>query len=121
MPAALSDRILKEARAQQEEIDAEKAPGGGGVAAGGRLAAAAAALHDSDSEEEEDDLDGLSDGGFDLAGGLEEEEVSPEDEAVLAAFLAPGAADYRQKTLSELVMERIRERQGEQGLVELPR
>lgn len=51
----------------------------------------------------------------------EEIEVSPEDEAALAAFMAPGADSYHQKTLADMVLEKIRERQAAAGVAELPR
>ncbi len=51
----------------------------------------------------------------------EEIEVSPEDEAALAAFMAPDADTFQQKTLADLVLERLREKQKEQGVTEIPR
>lgn len=48
-------------------------------------------------------------------------QVSPEDEAALAAFMAPGADSYHQKTLADMVLEKIRERQAAAGVAELPR
>jgi hypothetical protein len=62
-----------------------------------------------------------TDGGGSLYEFDEEIEVSPEDEAALAAFMAPDAGAYRQRTLADLVLERIREKQAEQGVIELPR
>ncbi|PSC71236.1 Bystin [Micractinium conductrix] len=117
VPAAMTARILKQARSQQEEIDAEDAPAGAAALqlAGRRgvVAAAAKGLQgDSESEEE------WSDDGYEFD---EEIEVSAEDEAALAAFMAPGADDYQQKTLADLVLERIRQKQAEQGVSELPR
>jgi hypothetical protein len=47
--------------------------------------------------------------------------VSPEDEAALAAFLAPGADSYHQRTLADMVLDKIREKQGELGVAEIPR
>lgn len=35
--------------------------------------------------------------------------------------MAPNAEDYRQRTLSDLILEKIRERQGEAGLSAIPR
>ena len=62
-----------------------------------------------------------ADGGGSAYEYEEEIEVSPEDEAALAAFLAPGAADYRQRTLSDLILEKIRQHQEERGLETVPR
>lgn len=62
-----------------------------------------------------------ADGGGSVYEYDEEIEVSPEDEAALAAFMAPDADSYRQRTLADLVLERIREKQAEQGVSEIPR
>ena len=40
-----------------------------------------------------------------------EEHVSAEDEAALAAFLKPGSAGQQQRTLSDIILSKIRERQ----------
>lgn len=122
VPAGMTNRILKEARAQQEELEAEAVPAAAAALAAsgarGLVAAAAKGLRDSDSEDE------FSDGGYasDDAYEYDEEiEVSPEDEAALAAFMAPGADSYHQKTLADMVLEKIRERQAAAGVSELPR
>ncbi len=46
-----------------------------------------------------------------------EDEIAPEDEAVLAQFMAPsGALGQRQRTLSDIIMDRIRAKQaGDEG------
>ena len=61
------------------------------------------------------------DGGGSVYEYGEEIEVSAEDEAALAAFLPPDADAYQQRTLADLVLERIREKQAEQGVSEIPR
>ncbi|EFN54310.1 hypothetical protein CHLNCDRAFT_135512 [Chlorella variabilis] len=118
VPAAMTRRILREARTQQEEVDADESPAAVALQLGasrGLVAAAAKGLQDSDSE------DDFSDGGGSVYEYDEEIEVSPEDEAALAAFMAPDADSYRQRTLADLVLERIREKQAEQGVSEIPR
>ncbi|KAL4429375.1 hypothetical protein ABPG77_005149 [Micractinium sp. CCAP 211/92] len=119
VPADMTARILKQARSQQEELDAEEMPAGAAALqlAGSRgvVAAAAKGLQDSDSD------DDFSDGGGSVYEFDEEIEVSPEDEAALAAFMAPDADTFQQKTLADLVLERIREKQKEQGVTEIPR
>lgn len=54
MPAAMTGRILKQARAQQEELDAEAAPAAAAALAAsgarGLVAAAAKGLQDSDDD-----------------------------------------------------------------------
>lgn len=62
-----------------------------------------------------------ADGGGSVYEFDDEIEVSPEDEAALAAFLAPGADSYHQRTLADMVMDRIREKQAEEGVSEIPR
>lgn len=51
---------------------------------------------------------------------VEDEEVSPEDERALAAFMAPGASSFKQTSLGDLVLAKIREKQDEAGLERLP-
>lgn len=111
LPGALSDRILKEARAQQEEIDAGVAADASGAATyRGLLAAAMPGGHASDS----DDDDALS-GGSDWEGEDWDAEMAAEDEAALAAFMAPGADQYQQRTLTDMIMDRIKQRQSDEG------
>jgi hypothetical protein len=80
VPQDVSARILREARAQQEELDAEDLQQTTAAAAGpaqipaGAIAAALQQLHDSDSEGG-DDLDGFTEagsvwGGDDVSGSL---------------------------------------------------
>lgn len=162
MPAALSGRILREARAQQEELDAEAVPAVAAALAGaggrGLVAAAAKGLRDSDSDDDDDFSGAALARGCGLWGGVawataasahlnpsitslsrscrpprppadgsqgyeyeEEIEVSPEDEAALAAFMAPDADAYHQCTLADLILDKIRQKQAEQGVAELPR
>jgi essential nuclear protein 1 len=48
-------------------------------------------------------------------------QVSPEEEAAMAAFLAPGASEFKQKSLADIIMAKIREKQEQQGLAAVPR
>lgn len=115
VPHKLSGRILEAARQQQEEVDAEaKGPASGLGHAREALAAVMHSFprgaHTSDSDEEQFS---------DVDDGLEEEweaEITAEDDAALAAFLAPGAENTKQKTLSDVIMEKIREKQSAAGL-----
>ena len=43
--------------------------------------------------------------------GPEEEEISPEDEAALRAFMAPQPASYQQQTLGDIILAKIQEKQ----------
>ena len=67
---------------------------------------------DSDSED-----DGGADAYSEEDEAWVEEHVTAEDEAALAAFLNPGAAGQQQRTLSDIIMSKIRERQATGGLV----
>lgn len=71
--------------------------------------------HDSDSDES-DDLGGYSDG----EDRWIEEEVGAEDEAALAKFMAPEAGHQQQRTLSDIIMARIKEKQESGAVPPLP-
>ena len=127
LSAALSGRILKEARAQQEELDLENLEEQHGQAAAqiqaGALAAAMQQLADSDSDDE-DGGGRLSDAGD---GWWEADqadlEVSPQEEAALAAFMSPAGADgqqQQQRSLADMIMGKIREQQQQRGISVLP-
>ncbi|KXZ55173.1 hypothetical protein GPECTOR_3g32 [Gonium pectorale] len=145
----LSGRILKAAREQQEDLDAEEAfereyaddddDDGEEEGEGKRtrtdpqaaLRAALAKLGSSSKggpggaaagdDSEDDDSDGGRGGGLADEGYEEEEvEVDPDDERALSAFLAPGASSYRQTSLADMVLQRLRERQAEAGLQRVP-
>lgn len=81
----------------------------------------------ADSDDEESDGGGGSDGGG--RGWGTESVYEPEDEAgataederALAAFMAPGHEDYRQASLGDLILSKLREQQKEQGLTVLPK
>lgn len=47
-------------------------------------------------------------------------QMDADDERALAAFMAPGAEGHVQTSLADLIMARLRERQAEQGLAQLP-
>jgi essential nuclear protein 1 len=124
VPGALSNRILEVAREQQEEVAAEGEQDNEGFAGGAREALAAAmqglagAASDSDEEYQGDDF---SDPG---SAGWEEEyeaELNGQDEAALEAFMNPTAKGQKQKTLTDVIMEKIREKQAAAGLSAVPR
>ena len=71
--------------------------------------------HDSDSDES-DYAGGFSDGEERWI----EEEIGVEDEAALARFMAPEAASHQQRTLSDIIMERIREKEEAGGMPAIP-
>jgi essential nuclear protein 1 len=123
VPGALSNKILEVAREQQAEVDEEDARVQDGGLAGARDALTAA-MHNlagggSDSEDEglgDAGGDDFSDPGSGWGDDDWEAEMNAEDEAALEAFMAPGAKDKKQKTLTDVIMEKIREKQAEAGL-----
>ena len=125
VPAALSNRILEVAREQQEQEEEENKDNDAGVALSAREALAAAMKGlggaASDSDDEEFGGDDFSDPG---SAGWEEEweaDLEGQDEAALAAFMNPAAKNQTQKTLSDIILEKIREKQAAAGLSEVPR
>jgi essential nuclear protein 1 len=88
---------------------------GGSLGSGGDLGGD----DDDDAELQARAAAGGGDAGF-VGLEQEDEEVSPEDEAALAAFMAPGAASYTQQSLADVVLSKLREKQKEQGLTVLP-
>lgn len=125
LAADLSARVLREARAQQAEVEADER-GLRGIDEGRRgtttaaAAAAAAATHSSDDEDEFDDDDGgLSDDGGDgrpWDDGVVD--VSPEDEAALAAFAAEDGAAKGTRSLADVILEKVRAVAGEEAEAE---
>ena len=128
VPGNRSGKILDVAREQQREIDADVKDGtntGARLHQGAHKALTSAMqqlgktsigeVSDSDTDGGADvDADGwASDPGSGFVEGEWEEEIRDEDEAALVAFMAPNADEYRQKTLSDVIMERIREKQEE--------
>ena len=124
VPGALSNKILQVARDQQEELeeedkeDAAALPGGARDALNAAMKGLKGAASDSDEEDFGDDFSDPGSAGWEEEW---EEEVNVEDEAALAAFMNPAAKDQKQKTLSDVIMEKIREKQAEAGLAAVPR
>lgn len=110
-----SGRILRAARQQQQEIENERDEETG-VAAARRTFSAAADLAtpmaggDSDSEEEDR---GFSDTESQYEEMIEEE-VTEEDERIMARFLAQ--EDVPQRTLADMIMAKIKEKETEAGI-----
>jgi hypothetical protein len=127
LSAALSGRILKEARAQQDELDLETLEEQHGQAAAqiqaGALAAAMQRLADSDSDDDHEDGGGRQndEGWWEADDG--DLDVSPQEEAALAAFMTPAGADgqqQQQRSLADMIMGKIREQQQQRGISVLP-
>eukprot|EP00898_Chlorokybus_atmophyticus_P008252 jgi/Chlat1/8428/Chrsp80S07844 len=96
----ITRRILKQAHEQQQEEEQaariERAP---------HAERLFTALSDAHAKDTDDEDDALSDGGESLY--QEDFEVAEEDERALAAFMAPSGP---QRTLADVIMERIKEK-----------
>lgn len=118
LPAGLTDKLLKEARLQQQEVDEEDAADRGLLGAGVRRTIGAVSTRlqvadSDDSDEEEGGFGGAySDGGGDWNEEVEEE-ITAEDEQALRAFMVPGADNFRQRTLADIILERLEQQQVE--------
>lgn len=114
----LSKKILREAQAQQAEVEAEAvgeaaALVGAAIDVSGR-SVVAAAKKKMDSDDDSDFDDDYSDSGSQW--DMEEVEVTEEDEKALAAFMRPSSST--QRTLADIIMEKIRAKQEEGGMAE---
>ena len=111
LPAELTNKIMREAHLQQEEIKKDSA--------GGQRAAykesLAGAIQNLQGDAPEDSDDGWSDPEMDDHLEAEwDEEVDAEDEAVLAAFMSKGDGS-KQRTLADIIMEKIKEKEAGGG------
>ncbi|KAK9850619.1 hypothetical protein WJX84_000393 [Apatococcus fuscideae] len=110
LDAATSNRIMEAAKAQQEEMEAEDAaaqslPGlPTGPGKGQKLLQQLA----EDSDDDDDGTDAFSDAGSLGGWDKEEEEISPEDQRALAAFMAPEGQLGQQRTLADLILDKIK-------------
>ena len=68
-----------------------------------------ASLQPAAADSDDDDSD-QSVGGESFV-ELDEEEISPEDEAAMRAFMAPNADSYQQQTLGDIILAKIQEKQ----------
>lgn len=86
----------------------------------GALTAALQRLADSDDDDEDHGGFSDTDSMWDVGDG--DADVSPEEEAALAAFMATGAQDsaQQQKSLADLVLGKIRDKQQQAGIQTLP-
>lgn len=119
VPDALSGRILDVAREQQREIDVEEDVEKNGASVGVHKALASAmqqlgpgsGVADDDSDSDDGlGFEGNFSGPEEDYGNDWEDEITAEDEIALAAFMAPNAKDYHQKTLNDIIMEKIRDK-----------
>ncbi|GMH36021.1 hypothetical protein BSKO_03889 [Bryopsis sp. KO-2023] len=118
----LSNAILREARAQRDEVEEEEKGNerGGGPSAlvSGALKAALETLEneedEEEEEEEEDHDDGLVENDFDETKSFAamEDGVTEEDEKIMNAFLRPDQGS-QQKTLADVIMAKLAEKQSD--------
>ncbi|CAH2221073.1 bystin [Pelobates cultripes] len=106
----LSRRILEQARIQQEELEAEHGPGHGAPKERTTVLDPKGKAEGSDSEDDEwpslDKAASLDTGSF-----SEDVEVNPEDEAAIEMFMNKNPPMRR--TLADIIMEKITEKQTE--------
>ena len=122
MEPRMAERVLEQSRLQQEEEEAEAMAADvaarPGLRASRKIAAAAAAAADSDDDDGDDDADEEDDelrpfgGDRDFVPDLDEE-VSPEDQAALDAFLTPNAEPTM--TLGDLIAQKLAAAVAEKG------
>ncbi|XP_057848576.2 bystin [Cryptomeria japonica] len=99
---SISNKILREARKQQKEVDNERDEEAGLAST---KKAFSLAIEGVESDSDVDDFDGFSESQSHYE---EYEDVPEEDEKVLAAFMNENAGP--QRTLADLIMEKIREK-----------
>jgi len=124
----MSGRILKAARDQQQEIDAEEldeereGEGGRVKFSSDALAAALKKIEDSDEEDGDDDDNpgSLFRDGDSVYEPEDDEEVDPNDAKALEAFMAPEGLRPQQMSLGDLIMSKLRDRQKEAGISVVP-
>ena len=61
----------------------------------------------ADSDESDSDVSAAGDSFLEL----DEDDLSPEDEAALHAFMAPNLESYQQQTLGDIILAKIKEKQ----------
>lgn len=114
LPPELTGKIMREAHLQQEEMrkdddDSKKAIYKDSLA--GAIENLKGDAVDSDDEEP------WSEPESDYNPDDWEEEMDAEDEAVLAAFMSKDGSSQKQKTLADIIMEKIKEKESGGGTV----
>lgn len=110
LSATVSDKILRVARAQEQEMrdEAAESPGAGAGAAGARRGAAMPV--ESDDDDSVDEYDGASVGASEYG---DEEEITEEEERAFAMFMSK--KPVQRKTIADLIMEKLAEGKGDGG------
>eukprot|EP00965_Chrysotila_dentata_P111254 3677832-Pleurochrysis_carterae.AAC.1 len=111
MPEKLTRKIIAQAREQQEEINAETSSGAAGRARPNQ--SFGASMADDDNEDLNDDVDGDDDDDDDFCAddaydaGVEELDLSEQDQRALELFMGGGAP----RTLADIIMQKIAEKE----------
>lgn len=114
LPPELTGKIMREAHLQQEEMkkddeDSKKSVYKDSLA--GAIENLKGDVVDSDEEE------AWSEPESDFNPDDWEEEIDAEDEAVLAAFMSKDGSKQKQKTLADIILEKIKEKESGGGTV----
>jgi len=113
LPPELTGKIMKEAQLQQREVTKDEEMKDD-VRVRETLAGAIKSLKGHVSASDDDE--GWSEPESDFDPEDWEAEIDAEDEAVLSAFMTNHAGDQKQKTLADIIMEKIKEKE-ENGTV----
>lgn len=115
LPPEMTGKIMKEAQLQQREVSKEDEEMGDDSRVRETLAGALRNLkgHVSASDDEDEHW---SEPESDFNPEDWEAEIDAEDEAVLSAFMTNRDGNQKQKTLADIIMEKIKEKE-ENGIV----
>ena len=109
-PPKLPGKIMHEAHLQQEEIKKSGYEDGAlRDSLSGAVQSLKGEIHDSEDE------DGWSEPGSDFDPEEWEAEIDEEDEAILARFMSSSGKNHKQKTLADIIMEKIQEKKKAKG------
>ena len=112
LPPELTGKIMKEAHLQQEELKRESEREKSQVY---QDSLAGAIKNLKGTRDDETDEDVWSEPESDYNPEDWEAEIDEEDEAVLAAFMSNNAGNQKQRTLADIIMEKIKEKESGGG------
>lgn len=112
LPPELTGKIMKEAHLQQEEVKRESEREKSQVY---QDSLAGAIKNLKGTRDDETDEDVWSEPESDYNPEDWEAEIDQEDEAILAAFMSNTAGNQKQKTLADIIMEKIKEKESGAG------
>lgn len=112
LPPELTGKIMREAHLQQEELKRESEQGKSQLY---EKSLAGAIENLKGARDDETDEDAWSEPESDYNPDDWEAEIGEEDEAVLAAFMSRNTTNQKQKTLADIIMEKIKEKEEGRG------